>query len=156
MSKRSAQMVHDVLSAHKRGELRLPSGQPVTSRRQAVAIALRMANRYEAPPRPVIPERLAQLLIELQKADLPLAQKLQFGRQQLDLFHDFTPAPSGHDWTFQGVVPGRSPYRRYRCSRCPAVKRWASGRGWSEVLYEIRPDELSRKEPPCQETSNGT
>lgn len=78
------EIIHGVMGAHKRGQLRASDGAPVKERRRAVAIALSMAQRAgerERSPSAAVSKLLADL-----KADNPvLATRIHRAREQLSL-----------------------------------------------------------------------
>lgn len=78
------EIIHGVMGAHKRGELRASDGAPVKERRRAVAIALSMAQR--AGEREQSPSAAVSKLLAVLKADNPvLATRIYRAREQLSL-----------------------------------------------------------------------
>lgn len=160
----SGSRVHGVLHQFKNGELHTGSGQRVTSRRQALAIALSLASPPEdrrgseadpwsaaAAPRVDV----ATVLGALRELDPELARKVLPARGQLSLFAAST-APIDHLWVYQGQELKAPHATLEACKLCPVQRRTVRRFTRPMVYYCRRHGEpWERVRPACAAAAKG-
>lgn len=163
---RAEPLARDVVRAQlhrfKRGELYTSAGDRVTSRQQALAIALATAHpgRRDRGTGPAgagqsEAEREAKLeraLGALAEVNRELAAKVQPARAgQLALFADPAPAATDHAWQFQGQELHAPRAVIEVCPRCGTCRRTVRRNARALVTYgkAYDPQSFSRIRPPC-------